>query len=99
MTRRQTSVETISVHVPFTIRKYGGRKRVVVPSEIVVVVVISSGTVVVVVSSGVVVVVVLRSEKTTLTGEYLSSVVPSPSWLLLFLPQAQTVPSLFKAMV
>jgi hypothetical protein len=31
MTRRQTSVETISVHVPFSIRKYGGRKQVVTP--------------------------------------------------------------------
>jgi len=34
MTRRQTSVETISVHVPFTIRKYGGRKQVVMPTDI-----------------------------------------------------------------
>jgi hypothetical protein len=34
MTRRQTSVETISVHVPFTIRKYGGRKQVVMPADI-----------------------------------------------------------------
>jgi len=32
MTRRQTSVETISVHVPFTIRKYGGRKQIVMPA-------------------------------------------------------------------
>jgi len=31
MTRRQTSVETISVHVPFAIRKYGGRKQVITP--------------------------------------------------------------------
>jgi hypothetical protein len=29
MTRRQASVETISIHVPFVIRKYGGRKQVV----------------------------------------------------------------------
>ncbi len=28
MTRRQTPVETLSVHVPFTFRKYGGRKQV-----------------------------------------------------------------------
>jgi hypothetical protein len=34
MTRRQTSVETISVHVPFTIRKYGGRKQVVMPAGV-----------------------------------------------------------------
>jgi hypothetical protein len=33
MTRRQTSVETISVHVPFSIRKYGGRKQVVGPAD------------------------------------------------------------------
>jgi hypothetical protein len=33
MTRRQTSVETISVHVPFAIRKYGGRKQVVMPTD------------------------------------------------------------------
>jgi len=33
MTRRQTSVETISVHVPFAIRKYGGRKQVVMPAD------------------------------------------------------------------
>ena len=32
MTRRQPPVETISVHVPFTIRKYGGRKQVVTPN-------------------------------------------------------------------
>lgn len=32
MTRRQTPVETISVHVPFTIRKYGGRKQVITPN-------------------------------------------------------------------
>jgi len=31
MTRRQHPVETISVHVPFTIRKYGGRKQVITP--------------------------------------------------------------------
>jgi hypothetical protein len=34
MTRRQTSVETISVHVPFSIRKYGGRKQVVTPTDV-----------------------------------------------------------------
>ena len=34
MTRRQTTVETISVHVPFAIRKYGGRKQIVMPAEI-----------------------------------------------------------------
>ncbi len=34
MTRRQTSVETISVHVPFAIRKYGGRKQVVMPADV-----------------------------------------------------------------
>jgi len=33
MTRRQNSVETISVHVPFSIRKYGGRKHVVMPAD------------------------------------------------------------------
>ena len=33
MTRRQMSVETISVHVPFSIRKYGGRKQVVIPAD------------------------------------------------------------------
>jgi hypothetical protein len=33
MTRRQTSVETISVHVPFAIRKYGGRKQIVKPAD------------------------------------------------------------------
>jgi hypothetical protein len=32
MSRRQKSVETISVHVPFAIRKYGGRKRVLTPN-------------------------------------------------------------------
>ena len=32
MTRRQKPVETISVHVPFAIRKYGGRKQVVTPN-------------------------------------------------------------------
>ena len=32
MTRRQQPVETISVHVPFTIRKYGGHKRVMTPN-------------------------------------------------------------------
>jgi hypothetical protein len=32
MTRRQPPVETISVHVPFTIRKYGGRKQVITPN-------------------------------------------------------------------
>jgi len=32
MTRRQTSVETVSVHVPFVIRKYGGRKQVITPN-------------------------------------------------------------------
>ncbi|NQV59023.1 MAG: hypothetical protein HQ502_05105 [Alphaproteobacteria bacterium] len=31
MTRRQTPVEAISVHVPFAIRKYGGRKQVITP--------------------------------------------------------------------
>lgn len=34
MTRRQPPVETISVHVPFTIRKFGGRKQVVVPAGV-----------------------------------------------------------------
>ncbi len=34
MTRRQMSVETISVHVPFSIRKYGGRKQVVMPAGV-----------------------------------------------------------------
>ncbi len=32
MTRRQPSMETISVHVPFEIRKYGGRKQVITPN-------------------------------------------------------------------
>jgi hypothetical protein len=32
MIRRQPPVETISVHVPFTIRKYGGRKQVIMPN-------------------------------------------------------------------
>jgi len=32
MTRRQQPVETISVHVPFTLRKYGGRKQVITPT-------------------------------------------------------------------
>jgi hypothetical protein len=32
MTQRQKTVETISVHVPFAIRKYGGRKQVVAPN-------------------------------------------------------------------
>jgi len=32
MTRRQKPVDTISVHVPFAVRKYGGRKRVVTPA-------------------------------------------------------------------
>jgi len=32
MTRRQHPVETISVHVPFVIRKYGGRKQVITPN-------------------------------------------------------------------
>ena len=32
MTRRQKVVETISVHVPFAIHKYGGRKQVVMPA-------------------------------------------------------------------
>jgi hypothetical protein len=31
MSRRQPPAETISVHVPFAIRKYGGRKQVVTP--------------------------------------------------------------------
>ncbi len=31
MTRRQQPMETITVHVPFTFRKYGGRKQVVTP--------------------------------------------------------------------
>jgi hypothetical protein len=34
MTRRQTSVKLLSVHVPFVIRKYGGRKRVVTPAGV-----------------------------------------------------------------
>ena len=34
MTRPHKSAETISVHVPFTIRKYGGRKQVVMPAGI-----------------------------------------------------------------
>jgi hypothetical protein len=33
MTRRQPPVETISVHVPFAIRRYGGRKQVVTPAD------------------------------------------------------------------
>ncbi|MCF6329608.1 MAG: hypothetical protein L3J02_07410 [Henriciella sp.] len=33
MTRKRKSMETISVHVPFVIRKYGGRKQVVTPAE------------------------------------------------------------------
>jgi hypothetical protein len=33
MTRRQTTGDTISVHVPFAIRKYGGRKQVVMPAD------------------------------------------------------------------
>jgi len=33
MTQRQKTVETISVHVPFAIRKYGGRKQVVMPAN------------------------------------------------------------------
>jgi hypothetical protein len=33
MTRRQTNIETISVHVPFVTRKYGGRKQVVMPAD------------------------------------------------------------------
>ena len=33
MNQRQTSVETISVHVPFAIRKYGGRRQVVMPAD------------------------------------------------------------------
>ncbi len=32
MSRRLQPVETISVHVPFVIRRYGGRKRVVTPN-------------------------------------------------------------------
>jgi hypothetical protein len=32
MSRHQKPVETILVHVPFTIRKYGGRKQVVTPN-------------------------------------------------------------------
>ena len=31
MTRRRQPIETISVHVPFIIRKYGGRKQVITP--------------------------------------------------------------------
>jgi hypothetical protein len=31
VTRRQPPMETISIHVPFAIRKYGGRKRVITP--------------------------------------------------------------------
>jgi hypothetical protein len=34
MTRRQASVETISIHVPFVIRKYGGRKQVVMSTGV-----------------------------------------------------------------
>jgi len=34
MTRRKTNMETISVHVPFAIRKYGGRKQVVMPAGV-----------------------------------------------------------------
>ena len=33
MTRKRKSMETISVHVPFTTRKYGGRKLVVTPAD------------------------------------------------------------------
>ena len=33
MTRRKTNMETISVHVPFVTRKYGGKKQVVVPAD------------------------------------------------------------------
>jgi hypothetical protein len=32
MTRRQQPMETISVNVPFTIRKYGGRKQIITPT-------------------------------------------------------------------
>ena len=31
MTRSRQPIETISVHVPFIIRKYGGRKQVITP--------------------------------------------------------------------
>jgi hypothetical protein len=31
VTRRRQPIETISVHVPFIIRKYGGRKQVITP--------------------------------------------------------------------
>jgi hypothetical protein len=34
VTRRQTSAGTTSVHVPFAIRKYGGRKQVVMPAGV-----------------------------------------------------------------
>jgi len=34
MTRRQTQGESISVHVSFAIRKYGGRKQVVMPAGV-----------------------------------------------------------------
>jgi len=34
MTQRQANMGTISVHVPFSIRKYGGRKQVVIPAGI-----------------------------------------------------------------
>lgn len=33
MTQRQKTAETISVHVPFVLRKYGGRKQVVMPAD------------------------------------------------------------------
>ena len=32
MSHRQPPMETISVHVPFAIRKYGGRKQVITPN-------------------------------------------------------------------
>lgn len=34
MTKHRKSAETISVHVPFAIRKYGGRKQVVTPAGV-----------------------------------------------------------------
>jgi len=34
MSRRQKTEETISVYVPFAIRKYGGRKQVVMPADV-----------------------------------------------------------------
>jgi hypothetical protein len=34
MNRHRKKVETISVHIAFTIRKYGGRKQVVVPAGV-----------------------------------------------------------------